>query len=204
MVLKKMIYETLGDKTLYYREALDRDAWSLYDAVFIASGLVPIPILTPEEMLKDHPLTAALFNLAIESCVVGILKGGKVSGIYLVTPKDFFLWLAQKGWELPDELVAALGDKKLLYPSSKKKNKDSTPYYKQKIQSLGISIAEELDRFNHEEIFQHPKMQALLQDLQDPYGGKRKPFAAVTVKKWLSEVDNRPMNLRRGRPKKSK
>lgn len=202
MILKRVIYETMGDKTLYYREALDRDAWSLFHAVCLVSGLVPFPSITTKEMWEKHPVAALLLDEAIESCAVGVLKGGILNEMYYVTPRDFLLWLARKNWKLPPELIEVLGDNKLLYPSIKKTNKDSTPYYKQKIQNLGIALAEKVGRFSQEEIYHHEEMQMLLQNLHDPYGGKRKPFAKTTVKKWLSEVDSRQMNKRRGRPKK--
>lgn len=206
MVLKKTIRDASGDVTLYYREALERDMWSLQEASLIVTGYVTAPILDSlEDTFTSHPgyhAAACIMRHALESCLAGKLKNCELGGNVYVEPEKFLAWAARKGWEFPETLSEMMQEKGFVFPKKKMINKNTVADHKQQVQEVGKKIAAKLRCFNQTWIYNDSAMQALLKNFTDPYGGERKPYTEGTVKRWLSEVDDRPHDKRRGFPGK--
>jgi len=202
-MLKKVMLETFGDPTGYYRESLEKDAWSVQEAVFFITGKLPAPMLTAQEMCDQYPTEALLMHHVINGCLGESLKSRELAGVFYVTPKNFLKWIHSKGWEIHEVLMKIIEENGLILSKKNAINKNIVAIHKQQVLDLGKKIVIRIGGFNQKKIYDDPEMKALLASFVDCQGCKKDPYAEVTVKKWLSEIDERPVDKRRGRPKKA-
>jgi len=203
MTLTEVLFNHSEDKSILYHSYSARDVWSLAEAPFIANGKVPIPEnMTIEEAFEHYPTEAALRKKAIDACLGGKLKFEKLGDSFYLQPKKFLDWIVKEGWELPDELLEVMREKKWLKPPTKIKE-NTRSHHKQQVLELGKRIAERLGYFNQQHIYDDEEMQNLLKGFVDDYGMSR-TYSEVRVKEWLSALDPRPKSERRGRPLGSK
>lgn len=203
MTLTKVLYQELGDKCILYRAYLERDIWTLVEASFIVSGLIPIPE-TLEEDSKEYRIAASIRMQAIDACLAGHLKAQQLGNSFYVKPKDFLKWITDKEWPLPEELVEELMNTKWFKLKTPKHIHENTrTHHKKEVLIATNRIAERLGYFNQNHIYADEEMATLLKGFVDDIG-RHRSYSEGKVTSWISEKDPRPKSERRGRPKGSK
>lgn len=135
-----------------------------------------------------------LFSLSKRSDRFFIVEPSAFGEVSLYKPKELIVWAKEKNFQLPPKLLEYMGISDPTYVSDKTPTVRISQLHKQLCQAIAKTLWDIQPDMTIEEMKTHSAIQE--------YGGGKNYTGKNTLRDWLSEVDPRPAERKRGAPKK--
>lgn len=149
-------------------------------------------LMYPENSVREH--ARYLFELSESAERFTDISASFLSNEKLYKPKELIDWAKEKDFQLPPKLLEYMGLGEESDNDNKRPASRASQLHKQLCQAIAKTLWDIQPDMTIEEMKNHPAIQEHGQGKS--YTGKN------TLRDWLSEVDPRPAERKRGAPKK--